>query len=56
MTDEDMENWLEQDISDSGYHTWSETWTAEVVMAAETKDNEHKEKQQGKNKVWFHLS
>lgn len=43
MTDEDTENWLEQDRSDSGYHTWSETWTAEETMAAETKDNEHKE-------------
>jgi len=22
MTDEDTEKWLEQDKSDSGYHTW----------------------------------
>jgi hypothetical protein len=33
-----MEKWLEQDKSDSGYQTWSETWRAEDVMAAETKE------------------
>ena len=38
MTDEDMENWLKQDKSDSGYHAWSETRTPE-----EAKDNEYKE-------------
>jgi hypothetical protein len=32
---------------------WSETWTAEEVMAAQTKDNKHKEETTEK-KVWFH--
>ena len=46
-----MENWLEQAKSDSGYHTWSEAWTAEEVMAAETKDNEHREETTEKSVV-----
>ena len=50
MKDEDTENWSEQDKSDSGYHTRSDTWAAEEVMAAETKDNEHKEETTGGKK------
>jgi hypothetical protein len=44
MTDEDTENWFQQDKSDFGYHTWSETSTVEEVITAETKHNKRTEK------------
>jgi hypothetical protein len=56
MTYKGTENWLQQDKSDSGYHTWSKTWTAEEAMAAETKDNKHKEVTTVEGGMWFRLN